>query len=266
MQLYPVRFVPYSVIRNVHMKMTNAPQKLPIKMTETRSSGKNCPVGEANCAYIDEVAALRDKVDQLAALVHTDPLTGIANFRYFNQALEQETERTRRTGQPMALVMLDIDFFKKINDSWGHEVGNKALIHIAQLIRNSMRKFDIPCRYGGEEFGIILPGTDLAGSIELAERMRKIIEAAPLRVADKDLFMTASLGIQVYCAGQPDTAEDLVEKADQYLYRAKNEGRNRTCHAPLKPIEDISSVSQDEKEVLFNLFSSKCLEEDPPQE
>ncbi len=235
-------------------------------MADDQSSPQDCPLGEANCAFLAETAELREKIAQLSELVHTDTLTGIANFRFFIQALGQEMERTRRNGQPMGLVMVDIDFFKRINDSWGHEVGNRALVHIAQLMRQSVRKFDIPCRYGGEEFGIILPGTDLAGSMELAERMRKIIEASPLTVGDKDLFMTASLGIQVYYAGQADTPEDLVKKADEYLYQAKNEGRNRTCHAPFKHIEDISCVSHDEKEVLFNLFSGKSLEEDPPQE
>ena len=115
-----------------------------------------CPVGETDCPLVAEVSELRHNLVELSNLVRTDTLTGLANYRYFVQELGQEIERTQRSMQPTSLIMLDIDFFKKVNDQWGHEVGNQALKHLAQLLRQAVRRLDTPCRYGGEEFAIIL--------------------------------------------------------------------------------------------------------------
>jgi diguanylate cyclase (GGDEF)-like protein len=210
-----------------------------------------CPVGEADCVIASEVGELRQNLAELSDLVRTDTLTGIANYRYFLQALEQEIERTQRSGQPTSLIMLDIDFFKKVNDLWGHEIGNQALVHISRLIVQTVRKLDIPCRYGGEEFAVILPDTDLRASVYGAERIRRAIEEHPLPVAQQALKLTASLGIATFTTNQPITVEELVEEADRYLYQAKDNGRNRVCHAEL-PILD--AVSNEEKQVLSELF------------
>ena len=183
--------------------------------------------------------------------MRTDQLTGLANYRYFCQALEQEMERTQRGGQPTTLIMLDVDYFKKVNDNWGHEVGNQALIHIAGLMCQTVRRLDIPCRYGGEEFAVILPNTELAASIPVAERLRKAIEETPLPVAEQQLSLTASLGISSYLLGEDVSLEELVQRADHYLYQAKQEGRNRVRHASLPKVE---LVSRDEKDALFDLF------------
>ncbi len=212
-----------------------------------------CPDGGSECRLFDELVELRQSVDELSQLVRTDPLTGLANYRYFCQALEQEMERTRRSGQPTTLIMLDIDHFKKVNDDWGHEVGNQALIHVSRLMRQTVRKLDIPCRYGGEEFAIILPNTLLSASIPVARRLRQTIEKVPLRVADKRLQLTASLGIDTFSADQDASVEELVQRADHYLYQAKQEGRNQVRHASLPPA-DI--VSREEKDDLFKLFGS----------
>ncbi len=214
-------------------------------------SPPTCPVGEADCPVISEVAALRHDLTELSNLVRTDTLTGIANYRYFTQALEQEIERTQRSGQPTSLIMLDIDFFKKVNDEWGHETGNQALIHLARLLQQTVRRLDIPCRYGGEEFAIILPDTTLSASIPVAERIREGIETNPLDVAGKKLVMTVSLGIATCTSRDPLSVEELVKQADEALYRAKEEGRNRVCHVPLPAID---SVTGEERQALTRLF------------
>ncbi len=210
-----------------------------------------CPVGESNCNILGEVTELRRQLTELSNLVRTDPLTGIANFRYFTQALEQEIERTQRSGQPTSLIMIDIDFFKKVNDQWGHEVGNRALIHLARLLQQTVRKLDIPCRYGGEEFAVILPDTNLTACLPVAERIRETVATTPLDVDGKELVMTISLGIATYTEQKEITVEALVKEADEYLYQAKESGRNRVCHAS-PPSVDI--VTSEERQALTELF------------
>lgn len=218
-----------------------------------------CPVGETDCAIALEVSELRQELSELSDLVRTDTLTGIANYRYFLKALEQEIERTQRSGQPTSLIMLDIDFFKKVNDQWGHEVGNQALIHISSLLQQTVRMLDIPCRYGGEEFTVILPNTPMTASIPVAERIRSSIQDTPLNVAGKLLEMTVSLGITTYTEQQKITVAELVKQADEYLYRAKESGRNRVCHPELPNIEVVST---EEKQALSQLFGSGMTKKD----
>jgi len=216
-----------------------------------RPSPLICPVGEARCSILNEVADLRYRLTELSNLVRTDTLTGIANYRYFVQSLEQEIERTQRSGQPTTLMMIDIDYFKKVNDQWGHEIGNQALIHISQLLQKTVRKLDIPCRYGGEEFAVILPNTNLGASLPVAERIRAVVEETPLDVDGEKLSMTISLGIATYFEQDEISVEELVREADRYLYEAKASGRNRVCHAP-QPSIDI--VTHEERQVLTDLF------------
>jgi len=210
-----------------------------------------CPVGESDCNILSEVADLRRHLTELSNLVRTDTLTGIANYRYFVQALEQEIERTQRSGQPTSLIMIDIDFFKKVNDQWGHEVGNQALIHLARLLRQTVRILDIPCRCGGEEFAVILPDTNLSACLPVAERIRECVETSPLDVYGQTLTMTISLGIATYTSQNDITVEELVKEADGYLYQAKKTGRNRVCHAPLPSVDIVTS---EERQALSDLF------------
>lgn len=228
---------------------------------QTPQAVPSCPVGEKSCPVADEVTILRLKLEELSNLVRTDTLTGIANYRHFLQGLEQEMERTQRTGQPTSLIMLDIDFFKKVNDCWGHEVGNQALIHIARLIVQTVRKLDIPCRYGGEEFAVILPDTELRACLPVAERIRQIIAATPLKIAQQNLQLTASLGIATYSTNQQTAAEELIQQADFYLYQAKESGRNRVCHPE---VPKIDAVTNEEKQVLSELFGSRQTEKESP--
>jgi len=188
-----------------------------------------CPGGDS-CLNLQEILKLREEIKQLAAIVRTDELTGLFNFRYFSQALSLEMERTRRSGQPTCLMMCDLDNFKDINDIHGHEVGNLILAHVSSLLRKAIRRLDIPCRYGGEEFAVVLPNTTLQQGIKFADRLRQVLENSPLRTSELVLDNQASFGVDVYARGDQLSEKGFVERVDGYLYLAKEQGRNRVCH------------------------------------
>ncbi len=210
-----------------------------------------CPVDEPSCWLVDELAGLRKEAEKLRDQVHTDTLTGLYNYRHFALELAQELERTRRSGQPTSLIMIDLDHFKDINDTHGHEVGNQVLRMTADLIRSTVRRIDIPCRYGGEEFALILPSTQLALAVNVAERLREEIASTSLDLDGEELGFTASMGATLSVAGQGDTVESFVDRADKLLYEAKRGGRNRVCHSEYEYLKSDTEVSPDEKRALF---------------
>ena len=166
----------------------------------------------------------------LYELAMVDGLTQLFVRRYFDARIEEEIERSRRYGSPFSVVMLDVDDFKKLNDTYGHLVGDRVLRAIANVIKAQMRGVDTAARYGGEEMAVILPRTEMVGAYNLAERIREAI--AELRITTDDdppraLGVTASLGISAYPESKARDGEDLVRKADRALYRAKKTGKNR---------------------------------------
>jgi diguanylate cyclase (GGDEF)-like protein len=177
-----------------------------------------------------ENVGLHETVERQAV---TDELTGLFNRRRFQEALATEVERSKRFGQEMGLVMLDIDDFKKVNDEYGHQQGDLVLREVARVLRASAREIDEPARYGGEELAVVLPGTDLEGAYRAAERVREGIEALELPIVGDGpgtLKITASFGV----ATLPTSATDLrglVAAADAALYEAKRAGKNRTVRA-----------------------------------
>lgn len=205
-----------------------------------------CPIGETGCPLLQEVTELRQQVI-------TDPLTGLHNVRYFRNSLEHELERTRRTGMATALMMVDLDHFKNINDTHGHENGNRVLIFVAELLNSATRKLDLCCRYGGEEFAVILPSTELMLARQVAERFRQALEESDIPLTEGTLKVTASIGIAV----APDSDEiepgALIEMADGALYEAKRGGRNQV--RAQRPPEKDHHVTVDERDALRNLFS-----------
>lgn len=210
-----------------------------------------CPVAHSACDVVTALASLRLENARLLAQTRTDHLTGLFNHRHFLEALDSEMERTLRSREPTALMMLDLDHFKRVNDTWGHEVGNQALVHTARILRESVRRIDVPCRYGGEEFAVVIPGTSLAGVVAVAERLRRRIEASPLPVGGKRLRLTASLGVAIFSGETAVGREQFVHTADGFLYEAKRDGRNRVGHPPLRAVA-ATQVTADERAMLFS--------------
>jgi two-component system, cell cycle response regulator len=189
-------------------------------------------------ATINWMAENLEKTQQsLTELATMDVLTGVFNRREFNRRLTIEIERSRREGHSVSLLMVDIDHFKKINDTYGHQSGDDALRHVSALIKAEVRPGDLPARYGGEEFAVILPYADRNDAFVVAERLRNLIAAQNIVIQDEQTIKaTASLG----CATFPidaGTEETLMGAADAALYRAKRSGRNRVCIAePESPV------------------------------
>lgn len=219
-------------------------------------ASQSCPFSDIPCQFLQELQTLRQEVDLLKEQVRTDALTGLYNFRFFSDALPLEMERARRSFQPLSLIILDIDHFKGFNDRWGHELGNRALSHIAKLIGLTIRKLDVACRFGGEEFVILLPNTDLRQTISVAERLREIIASTPLANEEDIITITASLGVDEFRGNHSDSPEGFVERVDAWLYRAKHAGRN-CVQAPSVEASDVSTtVTPEEKDALFGAFGS----------
>jgi diguanylate cyclase (GGDEF)-like protein len=163
----------------------------------------------------------------------TDELTGLFNHRRFQEVMTAEVERARRYGQEMGLIMLDIDNFKQVNDTYGHLQGDLVLQEVARVLRQSSREIDEPARYGGEEMAVALPQTDLEGAYQFAERVRHAVEALemPLLTGDGSLKVTASFGVASLATAEHADKASLVAAADGALYEAKRTGKNRTVRA-----------------------------------
>lgn len=204
-------------------------------------------MGEANCPIIAELITLRE-------LARTDGLTELFNQRHFRDALKQEMERTQRSHNPTSLMFVDLDFFKSVNDEHGHEVGNLALKHIAKLLIDNLRRLDIACRYGGEEFVVILPGTDLFTGRYVAERIRMRIQASPVHIKGGTLNLTASIGLDTYRSDSTESADEFIARADALLYKAKQTGRNKVVHGTTN-FDALAQINQDEKDALAAAFS-----------
>ncbi len=173
-----------------------------------------------------ELELVKEKLKKLAV---TDGLTGLFNYRAFKNQIHHEIVRSKRFNLPISLLMIDIDHFKRYNDTFGHPKGDKVLKHFAELLTVNLREVDTIARYGGEEFAIILPGTNKKASCIVAEKLRKLVEDYDFPLSDQlpDKKLTISIGI----ANFPDDVEDendLILSADRALYKAKNNGRNRS--------------------------------------
>ena len=158
-----------------------------------------------------------------------DTLTGLYNRRYFEEKLGVDAQKSFYSGTPLSLVMVDIDHFKKINDTFGHTEGDQALCKISSLLKTSVRKKDTVARYGGEEFILILPEAGLEESFVIAERIRRQVENTSFEVGQTQVNLTLSMGISNFPSHRAKSKEDLVKMADQALYDAKRGGRNKVC-------------------------------------
>jgi diguanylate cyclase (GGDEF)-like protein len=179
-----------------------------------------------------------DLHEQVRRQAVTDELTGLANHRRFQEALAQELERARRFGQHVGLVMLDIDSFKAVNDTYGHPQGDEVLRRVAGALRACSRDVDEPARYGGEEMAVILPQTDLEGAFRAAERVRDAVAALEVPRLDGEgiLQITTSLGV---AATTRASRQDLIAAADRALYEAKHAGKNRTVRGTVDSVDVV---------------------------
>ncbi len=188
-------------------------------------------------------AALRTKhlQDMLFEHAHFDPLTGLPNRRALVERMQQEWARIERHGGRLSFIMADIDHFKHVNDRYGHNVGDRLLQEVAAAIAAECREVDLPVRYGGEEFAIVVPNQDVAGAVHLAERCRRGIAGACTAVHNEVVSATASFGVAD--ASGASSPEILMQRADEALYRAKEAGRNRveagdnSAPLPIAPVD-----------------------------
>lgn len=220
-------------------------------MDDSTQQPLKCPVDEPECLWLEEIENLRSQIIELAELVSTDALTGLYNFRHFKTVLQAEMDRSKRSGIPTTLVMVDLDHFKKINDTYGHEVGNLALRHVAKIIENEVRTTDSVCRYGGEEFAMIFPETHLNLAVKVADRIRETIALSPIVHDNGEFSVTASMGASVYMKTSIVDIDAFVDSVDKFLYEAKQSGRNCICHVDYAELRKVTEVGADERAMLF---------------
>lgn len=213
---------------------------------QSRERGAFGPHEQRVLEAIGAQAAVAIQNARLYELATVDGLTGLYVRRYFDSRLREELERSRRFGAPFSLVLLDVDNFKQLNDTYGHQLGDRVLKEIASVMRRNMRGVDIPARYGGEEFAFILPRTAMVDAHAVAERIRQDVADTPITHDDKVVRVTASLGVACYPDSGEGDAAALVQRADTALYRAKQTGKNRVelyWRADEEPVRKLRPVS-----------------------
>jgi diguanylate cyclase (GGDEF)-like protein len=209
-------FLMIYIVLYYFVKDRQASQAMALKSREEALQSK----AQLQAAY----EQLKENEIKIRELMLTDPLTGVANRRYLDQCLEQELQRIQRYGDKFSVIMTDLDFFKRINDKYGHNTGDTVLVKFTKVLNDNVRASDFVARYGGEEFVILLPDTDHEGATELAERIR--LDVAQYRFPDVQESVTASFGVTTVTDAH--NSVEVLKKADEALYSSKKQGRNRT--------------------------------------
>jgi len=251
-------------------------RRIPVAVSElAQTLGVACPVqssfdrvlldtckqlGELTIGFEDLVTRIQELLEEkeglelqlraanrtLEQIALTDMLTGLANKRALAEAMRRDFARAERAGTSIAMVILDLDHFKQVNDTYGHAVGDEVLREVGRVISAGLRSGDISGRFGGEEFVLILPGANVEGGKLVAERLRRSVEGITIQVGSVVLKVTASFGVAAVAGpGTSDLADATLKRADEALYRAKHEGRNRVCVAasPLPSAHPAMSLS-----------------------
>jgi len=186
------------------------------------------------------------RIDVLEAENITDPLTKVYNRRYLDRRLDEEVARSKRYSLDLSILMIDIDYFKRVNDTYGHQAGDVTLSTLSSLVKAALRDLDIVARYGGEEFLVICTNTAINGAALVAERLRHLVESHQVEITDgsgerQTIQISISIGAAGFCASV-DSKKKLVEAADEALYRAKGEGRNRVIVAMTEAKESAKPI------------------------
>jgi two-component system, cell cycle response regulator len=192
------------------------------------------PFTQSEKDYLMNIASLAGIAIQnahLYELATTDMMTRLKIHHFFQNSLLEEKERSNITDSPLSLMMIDIDHFKRFNDTYGHQCGDVVLKNVAHIIKENSRQIDVAARYGGEEMVVILNNTDIHSASIVAERVRKNIESAKVMHSGKELSVTVSIGVAQYDSSRDEETRDIIERTDKALYRAKQEGRNKVCLA-----------------------------------
>ena len=202
---------------------------------------------------LKKLLRLEKENSRLKSLSLTDGLTNLYNRRFFTQQLKIEMTRTKRTGQPFCLMIIDLDNFKSVNDTLGHHKGDEFLVNIARIFCQKIRPTDFACRYGGDEFAIIMPATSLLDGISIAQRWHDMIEEVARTMK---LDVSSSIGIDEFNTFNPFRDDEFFAVVDKELYRAKKEGKSKICYPgyPQKEPSSSEEVSREEKEALFQAF------------
>ncbi|MCB9555531.1 MAG: GGDEF domain-containing protein [Deltaproteobacteria bacterium] len=197
----------------------------------------------------NSVEAVRDLFTRLCELTIHEPMTGLFNRRYFEHRLTQELDRALRQATDCSLMLADIDNFKRINDQYGHSVGDAVIREVGRTLLSNTRPSDDPARYGGEEFALLLPDTSTADALRAGERLRAAVAALPFPQPGVEHQVTVSIGVATARAQTILDAASLVERADLALYRAKDGGKNRVVAYDAPP--EAGAVSPAEREALL---------------
>ena len=225
-----------------------------LRLDEVRALLHSCGAeGSSIAPESDPTGYLQQLIDQLCDLSLKDPLTGLYNRRYFDAELEAEIDRVARSGEAALLLMLDIDHFKSVNDTYGHNAGDQVLQAVAKTLQSCVRPMDTLARYGGEEFAVVLPACQPAFGEVVAERIRRAVESTAIQISPSvDLRVTISIGGAFALQWIRSTTLLWTDRADQQLYIAKSGGRNRLC----LETQPESTVSAEEKSLLFGHLSA----------
>lgn len=192
---------------------------------------------------------IKESIKKLEKLAIRDGLTGLYNHNHFKEILKSEYKKSKRHIQPLSCIMIDLDHFKSVNDTYGHQFGDHVLVYSSEILKKLVRDTDFVARYGGEEFFIVLPNTNLEGSFILAERIRSAFESNIFRKGEISAVVTVSLGISSTLDNNVTGDNDLISNADKALYRAKWRGRNNVCTYEETEFDEAVGIKEEEKKI-----------------
>ncbi len=200
--------------------------------------------------FLQRLIQLEQENHHLKSLSVTDELTGVYNKRFFSRQLKVEIVRTQRTGEPFCLIFIDLDNFKIVNDTLGHAKGDEFLVKMCCQINLNIRPTDFACRFGGDEFAIILPATSLVDGVKIAKRWHELF----LQVAkEMNLPVSSSIGVDQFNASSQQSAQEFLHQVDQLLYNAKRTGKGKIAHPDIAT-PDSKAVTREERELLYHIF------------